>query len=107
MITNVNDVILAYVHEGIWAGGLAVISWIFLFPFRHAAKYIKEQWEQKSALLTNINSELILQRTNCLTTLQTQGGEQTAALKEVAKTLTDIRVELASQTGHLEALQRK
>lgn len=105
MNVNVNDVILAYVHEGVWAGGLAMLTWIVLFPFRHIAKYVRTQWEEKSKLITEVHQELTLQRTNCLFTLQEQGKDQTKALEKVADVLINIRLDLAEQTGHIKALK--
>lgn len=102
---DTNQVIVAYVHEAIWAGGLGVGTWIVLFPFRHIAKYVRGQWEEKSRLLTEVHQELTLQRTNCLNTLQEQGKEQTRTLGKVASVLEEIRVELAEQTGYLRALK--
>jgi hypothetical protein len=102
---NANEVILAYIHEAIWTGGLAVLTWVILFPFRHIAKYVRTQWEEKSKLLTEVHQELTLQRTNCLTTLQAQGAEQTKAIEKVADVLTNIRYDLAEQTGYIKALK--
>lgn len=100
---STNDVILAYVHEGIWAGGLAMGTWIVLFPFRHIAKYVRGQWEVKTKMLEEVHQELTLQRTNCLTTLQEQSKEQIKTLERVVDVLGEIRVELAEQTGYLRA----
>ena len=68
------------------AGGIALIMW----PFRKLAA---------------IHSELIEQRTNCLSTLQKQGDEQIKLLGKAVETLGNIHTSQASMTGFMQATQ--
>ena len=67
------------------AGGIALILW----PFKK---------------LSAIHNELIAQRENCLTTLQTQGADQVKLLTKAVDVLDGVRLELGTQTGFLQAL---
>jgi len=68
------------------AGGIALIMW----PFRKLAA---------------IHNELIAQRTNCLQTLQNQGGKQIELLGKAVTTLEGIHTSQASMTGFMQATQ--
>jgi hypothetical protein len=53
--------------------------------------------KQDRQLLRDIHTEMTLQRTNCLTTIQTQGERQVEILEKI-----DTR--MAEQTGYLKGL---
>jgi hypothetical protein len=53
--------------------------------------------------LKDVSTELAVQRNNCLTTLQDQGKSQIELLTKTVDTLGDVRLELAKQTGFLQA----
>lgn len=72
---------------------LAAVS----YPFRKA----KEEWFALTTKLDGVRSELEHQRSNCLATLQTQGNKQIEVLEEVAKVLTDIRLDNREIVTHL------
>jgi hypothetical protein len=67
------------------------------YPFRQA----KAKWEAMTAKLNDVHAELTLQRSNCLTTLQTQGDKQIECLEKVADTLGDIRLDNREMLTHL------
>lgn len=77
------------------AGAGALLLW----PFRYARK----EWKSLKETMNSTHSELVLQRENCLNTLQTQGQVQVDLLEKTVAALGDIKVELASQTGYLQA----
>lgn len=65
---------------------------------RIIANRFADVWEQTQSdlsgtkdLLTGLNTEVTLQRTNCLTTLQDQGREQIAILHEIATSVSYLR----------------
>lgn len=77
------------------SGLLGVIVW----PFRKARK----EWIILKTSLASTHAELIQQRTNCLTTLQSQGETQIALLGKTVAALDGVRLDLAEQTGYLRA----
>jgi hypothetical protein len=80
----------------VFTGVLGVIMW----PFRKAKK---EMVELKSIII-DTHKELVEQRTNCLSTLQSQGESQVKLLEKAVEVLGDMRMDLAKQTGYLEAI---
>lgn len=79
----------------VFTGLLGVIMW----PFRRARK----EWTALKEDQASIHAELVQQRTNCLTTLQTQGDRQIELLGEVSKTLTGMALSQAEMTGYCKA----
>jgi len=77
------------------SGALGVIVW----PFRK----LKAEWVEMKKDQASIHSELVQQRTNCLTTLQLQGEEQVKLLSKAVDILDGVRLDLAEQTGYLKA----
>jgi hypothetical protein len=64
---------------------------------------MKSEWTAMKAEQTNIHSELVKQRENCLTTLQTQGEEQIKLLGKTVDILGDVRVSIAEMAGYCKA----
>ena len=78
---------------------VGVVMGIVLWPFRRARK----EWNALKEEQGKIYSELVTQRTNCLSTLQTQGDRQIELLGKVVDTLGEIRVGQAEMTGYCKA----
>ena|ERR1039458_6349174 len=76
-------------------GLLGVIMW----PIRK----IKKEWADMKAEQVSMHSELVLQRTNCLSTLQAQGVAQIELLTKVAGSLEHIALSQAEMTGFFKA----
>lgn len=76
-----------------------LITGVIMYPFRKIHKEWSSLKEEQSA----IHKELVQQRTNCLTTLQTQGEEQIKLLGKAVDVLDGVRLDLAEQTGYLKA----
>jgi hypothetical protein len=76
-------------------GLLGVIMW----PFRKAHK----EWIALKGDIAATHKELVQQRTNCLNTLQNQGDKQIELLGKTVAALDGVRLELATQTGYLQA----
>jgi uncharacterized membrane-anchored protein YhcB (DUF1043 family) len=96
---ELNQAIGSYVVKavvGLIVGGL---MGVILWPL----KYAKKEWTELKEQMKSTHAELESQRTNCLTTLQSQGNAQIELLKDSVRTLGDIRIELAEQTGFLRA----
>jgi hypothetical protein len=64
---------------------------------------MKSEWKALKEEQATIHSELITQRTNCLTTLAQQGDRQIELLGDMSKTLTGMALSQAEQTGFLRA----
>jgi hypothetical protein len=85
-----------------WGVGLALtgLLGVFMWPFRK----MKAEWIEMKKDQVLIHTELVQQRTNCLTTLQTQGVQQIELLGKTVAALDGVRLDLAEQTGCLRAL---
>ena len=77
------------------SGLLGVIMW----PLRK----MKSEWNAMKSEQTNIHSELVKQRENCLQTLQTQGDRQIELLGKTVDILGDVRVSIAEMAGYCKA----
>ena len=80
----------------VFTGLIGVIMW----PFRKAHK----EWNALKVEQAAIHAELVQQRTNCLSTLQSQGETQIELLGKTVAALDGVRLDLAEQTGCLRAL---
>lgn len=81
--------------------GLVVTGLVgaFMWPLRKARK----EWIILKQEQASIHSELVQQRTNCLTTLQHQGDAQITLLGKMAGTLENIALSQAEMTGYCKA----
>ena len=95
LLNQVGPLFLKTVIGLVITGLLGVAMW----PFRLARKEWKALKEEQSA----IHTELVRQRENCLSTLQSQGETQIVLLGKMASTLDGVRLDLAEQTGFLRA----
>ena len=66
-------------------------------------KAIKKEWAGLKAQINEAKSELVNQRTNCLTTLQTQGEKQIVALDKIADTLSLMHLDQKETLGMIRA----
>jgi hypothetical protein len=66
---------------------LSIVTGLLLFLAKQAFKKFESLWET----MRSIDSELTLQRTNCLTTLQEQGREQITLLREIAESVSYLK----------------
>jgi hypothetical protein len=66
---------------------LSLLSGLLLFLAKRAFRKVENLWETTQC----INSELTLQRTNCLTTLQEQGREQIGLLRDIAESVSYLK----------------
>ena len=84
-----------------WVVGLILtgIFGVIMWPFRK----MRTEWKSLKDNIESTHKELVQQRTNCLTTLQSQGAEQIALLGKTVVALDGIRLDLAEQTGYLRA----
>jgi hypothetical protein len=102
-MTSFNLSPLDILHEAEIAIVLSVGGWILMFPVRTFFKKIKDSWDGVVSKLNEVYEEMTTQRTNCLTTLQTQGADQVKALQEMSKTLSDMHLDQKELTGFLKA----
>jgi hypothetical protein len=97
------SLVFQYIHEGVVAGALSFGGWVIMFPLRTIAKAIKNEWKEKSALLQEVHTEMKLQRTNCLSTLQRQGEKQIDLLERAVDVLEDIHISQSEMSGYIKA----
>jgi hypothetical protein len=79
------------------AGGIGLIMW----PFRS----VRKEWISLKETVAETKSELVLQRTNCLNTLQNQGDRQIELLGKAVETLGNIHTSQAAMSGFMQATQ--
>ena len=72
---------------------------VFMWPFRKARK----EWIALKNEQSSFHAELVTQRTNCLTTLQTQGDRQIELLGTMSATLTGMALSQAEMTEYCKA----
>jgi hypothetical protein len=72
---------------------------VFMWPFRKAQK----EWIALKNEQATIHQELVTQRTNCLTTLQSQGDQQVELLKRAVGSLENVALSQAEMTGFFRA----
>jgi hypothetical protein len=83
--------------------GLSVGGWMLSYPFRAVFNSAKEEWHEKTQLLSEVHQELKQQRTNCLTTLQSQGDQQIKLLEKTVDTLEQIHLGQTEMAGFIKA----
>jgi hypothetical protein len=88
-----------FIHEVIFTGLITVLGVVVMWPFKKGKAAFKGVQDELKAA----HAELVLQRENCLSTLQRQGVDQVNLLTKVSETLDGVRIELATQTGFLRA----
>lgn len=98
--------VLQLIHEAEIALALSLGSWVVLFPVRAMFSKFKHEWKSKSEMLKAVHTELAQQRTNCLTTLQSQGDEQVKLLTKVSETLDDMRLSQSEMVGYLKGSRK-
>lgn len=94
--SQIGPAVLKSVISIVVGGALTLAFW----PLRKARK----EWAELKKETVNIHSELVQQRTNCLTTLQAQGSTQIELLGKTVSALEGVRLDLAQQIGCLQAL---
>jgi hypothetical protein len=77
--------------------GLAVagVGGILMYPIRA----IKKEWAGLKASIANAQTELVVQRTNCLTTLQASSQEQVKLLEKAVETLEAMHLDQKETLG--------
>lgn len=81
---------------------VTAVGGALVWPF----KAIKRKGEELTQELKLMQAELVTQRTNCLTTLQTQGAEQITLLKRVADTLDKTHETQMSMSGFIQGMKK-
>ena|ERR1035437_8519612 len=81
--------------------GLAAtgVAYLMTYPFR----FIMKEWRSLKTSISGMHSELVQQRSNHLEHIQDTGQKQVELLTKVCGTLDGVRIELATQTGFLQA----
>lgn len=94
-VTQLGPTVLKWIMGIVLTGLLGVFMW----PFRKA----HTEWTALKKNIEATHNELVQQRTNCLSTLQTQGATQIDLLGKTVAALDGVRFDLAEQTGYLRA----
>jgi len=93
---------LQILHEAEIATVLSVGGWILMYPVRSLFAKAKDFIDGHTKMLQDVKEELVHQRTNCLTTLQSQGTRQIEVLEKMSTTLESIHLDQARLQGRLE-----
>jgi len=88
-----------FMHEGVVSLMLAAVGGACMYPFRK----IKNAYAELMTAVQATHAELVMQRQNCLATLASQGERQIELLGKTTELLDGVRLDLAKQTGILEA----
>ncbi len=89
-----------YLSKALVGLALTGLGGLLLWPFKAA----KKEWAALKSAVTSTQAELVLQRTNCLATLSSQGEEQVKLLGKVSDTLDGLRLDTQAQTGFLQGM---
>ncbi len=94
-----NPELTQFIYKAAVSAAVGVTMAIALWPVRKARK----EWIALKDKQDAIHAELVQQRTNCLTTLQSQGVTQIELLGKTVAALDGVRLDLREQTGYLKA----
>lgn len=97
---------LQVLHEAEIGLVLAVGGWILMFPVRTLIAKAKELLDTFDKRLSSMQSELVQQRTNCLTTLQNQGDKQIEVLEKMSGTLEQMHLSQAEMAGYFKGSRK-
>ncbi len=92
--------ILSMFNSALAGTAFSFLIWLVLFPLKAAYR----DWMKQTERLDSIKSELEVQRTNCLATLQRQGERQIASIDKAVDTLNEIRIGQAELNGVLKGI---
>src|SRR6266704_4411990 len=92
--------ILSMFNSALAGTAFSFLIWLVLFPLKVAYR----DWMKQTERLDSIKSELEVQRTNCLATLQRQGERQIASIDKAVDTLNEIRIGQAELNGVLKGI---
>jgi hypothetical protein len=85
-------------HEAFLSIIVAIVGAVAMWPIRK----IKEGAKALKTQLDTMQSELVTQRTNCLTTLQNQGERQIELLEKTVDTLEAMHLDQRTLLGKLD-----
>ena len=100
MQTEVVPVLWPYIYKALVGLALTGLGGLLVWPFKKA----KKEWASLKDAVSSTQAELVLQRTNCLSTLSSQGVEQIKLLGKVSETLDGLRLDTQAQTGFLQGM---
>lgn len=89
-----------FVSKALIGLALTGLGGLIVWPFKKA----KKEWTSLKETMASTQAELVLQRTNCLSSLQIQGEEQIKLLGKVSDTLDGLRLDTQAQTGFLQGM---
>lgn len=96
--------ITGYVTKTILSVLTIVTIWFFCFPIRTLFSAIKEKWNTQNEVLTAIQSELYIQRTNHLHHIEKSSEAQVKLLEGIAETMRDSQLTQAEISGYLRGI---
>jgi hypothetical protein len=85
-------------QEGIISLALAALGGILMWPIRK----IKTAYKELQDAINSTHAELVLQRSNCLTTLSNQGEKQIELLSKTVETLEAMHLDQRLLLGRLD-----
>ena len=85
-------------QEGVISLALAAVGGILMWPIRK----IKTAYKELQDAINSTHAELVLQRSNCLTTLSNQGEKQIELLSKTVETLEAMHLDQRLLLGRLD-----
>ena len=92
--------IMPYINKALVALVVGALGYVTMFPFRKA----KAEFVAIKTAVLETKKELEQQRTNCLSTLQTQGDKQIELLGKMSDTLDGVRLDFAEHRSYVQGL---
>ena len=87
-----------FLHEIVITAIIGVGGSALMYPFRK----IKQEFAEAKEALSAVHEELVAQRTNCLSTLQTTGAEQVKLLEKAVDVLEAMHLDQRTLLGRLD-----
>lgn len=94
--------ILSEIPGAVAALAVTAILGVLVFPIRIFFKAVRVEWKAATEKLASVERELQIQRTNCLTTIQSQGATQVELLGKVVDTLESMHLDQRTLLGRLD-----
>jgi hypothetical protein len=100
MQAEVVTVLWPYILKSLVGIAITGIGALMLYPVR----YVRREWKALKESMAATQAELVLQRENCLTTLQNQGDKQIELLGKMSDTLDGVRMDFKEHRAYVQGL---
>jgi len=97
-IIQITPIISQFWHELVFTVLIGIIGTAAMWPIRK----VKKAYDELKTAIGSTHAELVIQRSNCLKTLQDQGDRQINLLEKVSDTLSSIHLDQRQLLGKLD-----